>query len=209
MSDCQEALTIKPPWIQNWMCTYIVAGKLWQKGELLYELWSLLDLEFWWKGPSSMKLSSKRATVLNSPSYFLDGFHILLSLLQSKQLLWQSYLPAVHSLCDHSYPHRRHLGLHFLLDESASICLHHWNEILLISAELLGLWFKWWEKGRISHRAAYTIIRSCIHSTQWEKSEEGEMRGQLSVPAPTSCPGVSPTMLQKNPPHRFRAPSAV
>lgn len=32
-SYCQEALTIKPTWIQNWTCTYIVAGKLWQKGE--------------------------------------------------------------------------------------------------------------------------------------------------------------------------------
>lgn len=119
-----------------------------------------------------MKLSSKWATLLNPLSYFLNGFHILFSLLQSKQLLWQSYLPAVHSLCDHSYPHRRHLGLHPLLDESESICLHHWNEILLIFAELLGPWFKCWEKGRLSHRAAYAIIRSCSHSTQGDQRRE-------------------------------------
>lgn len=46
-------------------------------------------------------------------------------------------------------------------------------------------------------------------STVHKGSEEGEMCGQLPVPAPASCPGASPSMLQKNHIHSFTALSTV
>lgn len=139
----------------------------------------MVDVEFWLNGPSSKKLSSKRAAALNSPSYFLNGFHILFSLLQSKQLLWQSHLPALCCLFDHSYPHQKHLGLCSLLDESESICLHHQNETLIF-AQLLWPWFKCSEKGRISYRAAYAITRTCIHSAWGGQGRERSAASYLS-----------------------------
>lgn len=140
---------------------------------------------------------------MNSPSYFLNGFHILFSLLQSKQLLWQPYLPALLSLCDHSYPHRRHLGLHSVLDESESICLHHRNEIPLIFAELSGPWFKCWQKGRISDRAAYAIFRTCTHGTQGGQGRERNAASYLFqhlclalVPLPPCSKNMHPGLQQ-------------
>lgn len=131
---------------------------------------------------------------MNSPSYFLNSFHILFSLLQSKQFLWQLYLPALRSLCDHSYPHQRHLGLHSLLDESESICLHHRNEILLICAELSRPWFKCWEKGGVSDGAAYAIIRTYIHGTlgvQGRERSSGSYLSQHPCLAPVHLPAYS------------------
>lgn len=109
--------------------------------------------------------------------------------------------------CVTTHPHWRHLGLRSLLHESESICLHHQNEILFIFAELSGPWFKCWDEGRISYRAAYAIIRTCIHGTQGGAGK-GEECGQLPVPALTPCPGASPSLLQKYT-TRFTAASTV
>lgn len=139
-----------------------------------------------------MKLSSKRAKVLNSSSYFLNDFHILFALLQSKQLLWQLYLPAVHSFCDHSYPHRRHLGLQSLLDESRAsvftIEIKYFS--FLQSSQGLGL-----SAGRKGGYHIGPLMQLSGHLFTVHKKVRG---------GSASC-----SMLQKTHTHRFMAPSVV